>query len=137
MRSAERMGTGARILARKRRRAGGGFTLIELMVVVTLVGILSTMAAPSIFMAIQRANARRCGANLLLIETAKEGFGMEHPAEVLTSAVQLLPYLRSGLPTCPSGGAYEFVVERFVVAACTLNGGEGDLVGDGLHDPGL
>ena len=53
------MHTGRSLAARPRRRAGRGFTLVELMTVVSIVAILVTVAAPSFaeMVATQRVRA--------------------------------------------------------------------------------
>lgn len=114
-----------------------GFTLLELIVSVTLLGLLYTLAAPSILSSFEKAKGRRCGANLLLLENAKDAFALDHPGQSITSSAQLLPYLRNGLPVCPAGGTLLNLTDAFAGCACTLNTQIVDNEHDGVHDTGL
>ncbi|RFC45800.1 MAG: pseudopilin PulG [Verrucomicrobia bacterium] len=114
-----------------------GYTLLELTVVVALLGLLYTLAAPSVLSSFEKARGRRCAANLLLLESAKDAFSLDHPGQTLTSAGQLLPYLKHGMPSCPSGGVYMNLTEAFAGCACSLNAQGSGVEKDGVHDSGL
>lgn len=114
-----------------------GFTLIELIVVVTLMGILFSLAAPSVMSSMEKTRGRRCGANLLLLENAKDAYLLDHPGQAITSNNRLLPYLKHGMPRCPSGGAYSNLTEPMAPCSCTLNIQTTADEHDGIHDPGL
>ena len=60
------------------RKSKEGFTLIELMIVVAIVGILAAIAIPS-FMRFQlKAKAGEAKSNLAAIRTAEESYQAEH-----------------------------------------------------------
>ena len=92
------------------KRRKGGFTLIEIMIVVLIIGILLAIAIPNFMRARETSRARSCTANLRQIETAKEQYAMDNrlangdpvPAGSLWAADA---YIRQE-PICPSGGAY-------------------------------
>lgn len=114
-----------------------GFTLIELVVAIALLGLLYTLAAPSLLSSFEKARGRRCGGNLLLLENAKDAFLLDHPGQTLISTEQLLPYLKNGLPRCPSGGNYLNLANGSLRCACSLKEQSTAGESDGLHDAGF
>lgn len=91
-----------------KRRAG--FTLVELVVVIMIIGILAAIAAPKIFNASQSANDNAARANLRIIRDAIDTYAANNngalPGQGGNLAGDLAPYLRNGIfPNCPVGVA--------------------------------
>jgi prepilin-type N-terminal cleavage/methylation domain-containing protein len=82
-----------------------GFTLVEIMIVVALVGLLAGIAIPSIVRARTQSQANACINNLRQIDDASQEWALENhkaaDATVLFSDIQ--PYLKSAV-ICPSAG---------------------------------
>ncbi len=62
------------------RRRKGGFTLIEIMIVVLIIGILLAIAIPNFMKARESSRTKSCVANLKQIQAAKEQWAMDTKA---------------------------------------------------------
>ncbi len=90
-----------------------GFTLVEIMIVVLIIGILLAIAIPNFIQAREASRAKACVANLKQIESAKQQYMMDNSASTFTSNTALSKTADSGLtkyiktiPSCPGGGTY-------------------------------
>ena len=93
------------------KRAHKGFTLVEIMIVVLIIGILLAIAVPNFIKARETSRAKACVANLKQIESAKEQWAMDNNKQ--NGATPGWTDLVSGAngylkaqPSCPSGGTY-------------------------------
>jgi prepilin-type N-terminal cleavage/methylation domain-containing protein len=91
-----------------------GFTLVEIMIVVLIIGILMAIAVPNFIKARENSRRNSCIANLKQIDSAKEQYAMDQ--KLATGAAitmanltdPTLGYMKGALtgPTCASGGVY-------------------------------
>ena len=93
----------------KLRKNTMGFTLVEIMIVVAIIGLLAAIAVPNFTQARTNARTSACVNNLRLIDGAKQQWALETNQDETAIAVDadVLPYLKNSvMPTEPSGGTY-------------------------------
>ncbi len=120
-----------------RRRGEKGFTLIEILIVVIIIGLLASLVGPKLFSKVSGAKQKSAKAQIELFGTALDAFrldtgryptseeGLKALREKPSGAEQWQgPYLPKEIPMDPWGNPY--------VYKCPGDHGEYDLISFGL-----
>ena len=83
----------------------GGFTLVEIMIVVAIIGLLASIAVPNFVKARTTAQMNACISNLRQIDGAIQQWALDTKQGDTgpVTAADVLTYLKNSV-TCPSGG---------------------------------
>ena len=97
-------------MLQKLNKNRGGFTLVEIMIVVAIIALLAAIAVPNFLRARKRSQATRCLEDLRIIDAADDQYAIENNKlagdTILWADVQ--NYVKAGSVLYSSGGTALF-----------------------------
>ncbi len=91
-------------MLKKNNRQRSGFTLVEILAVVVILGILAAVVVPRVLASSATAKTNSCYQNKAVINTSVEKWYFENgtwPAALLTDIGTDNNYFPDGIPVCP------------------------------------
>jgi prepilin-type N-terminal cleavage/methylation domain-containing protein len=119
--------TDTKRMKQRHSKPKAGFTLVEIMIVVAIIGLLAAIAIPNFVKARATSQANACINNLRQIDGAAAQFALEakkKTGDTINYPTDLTPYIKmdktGNIPSCPVGGDYYQDAKVGAIPTCSL-----------------
>ncbi len=108
----------------------GGFTLVEIMIVIAIIGLLAAIAIPNFIRARVRTQEATCWNNIRQFDAAEDQYALESglsTGDTVSPSSGLDTYLKNLTVTssCPAGGSYSNIGSIGTAVTCSIHGAAG------------
>src|ERR1700688_2248138 len=110
-----------------RTSSNSGFTLVEIMIVVAIIGLLAPIAIPNFVRARTTSQQNACINNLRQLDGAAQQYALENKLSSASTyqLTDLMPYIKltsaGQLPGCPANGTYSAGATVASPPTCSLS----------------
>ena len=106
----------------KPRQNNAGFTLVEIMIVVIIIGLLALIAVPQLARNRNAAQRSACLNNLRQINGNTQQYMLENNTTAVPGTAAVATMFQTGsFPTCPGGGTYTMPATDTALPTCSLS----------------
>ena len=110
------------------KKDDSGFTLVELMIVVLILGVLLSIAIPLFYSIEERTYQRTCLTNIINVERSWERYRadnngeVDNPVDYETDLLPMIPIYFKYIPKCPDIGVYTIIQSHPLRITCSEHG---------------